>query len=70
MKIKVRIILPVVSYSCATQFLIFGEEDMLRGLQNRMLRKIFGSEMEEETHARESFLMRSFNILYTWVRAS
>jgi len=51
--------LPVVSYSFATQFLTFGE-DMLRVLENRVLRKIFGPEMEEETHAIENFLMRSF----------
>ena len=70
MKIKVCIILPVVSCSCATQLLIFGEEDMLSVLQNRVLRKIFGPEMEEETHARENFLMRNFKILYTWVHAS
>jgi hypothetical protein len=54
MKIKIPIILPVVSYSCATQFLTFGEEDILRVLENEVLRKIFGPKMEEETHAREN----------------
>jgi hypothetical protein len=41
MKIKIPIILFVVSYICATRFLTFGEEDMLRVLENTVLRKIF-----------------------------
>jgi hypothetical protein len=49
MKIKRSIILSFVSYSCATQFLTFGEEDMLRVLENRVLRKIFVPKREEET---------------------
>ena len=60
MKIEIRLILPVVSYSCATRFLTFGEEDVLRVLENRVPRKICGPKIEEETHARENLLMRSF----------
>jgi len=60
MKTKIPIILPVVSYVCATQFLTFGEEGMLRVLENRVLRKIFRPKMEEETHARENLLIRGF----------
>jgi hypothetical protein len=41
MNIKIPVILSVVLYSCATQFFTFGEEDMLRVLEERVLRKIF-----------------------------
>jgi hypothetical protein len=47
MNIKIRVILSVVSYSHATQFFTFGEEHMLRVLEKKMLRKIFGPKREE-----------------------
>jgi hypothetical protein len=46
LKIKIyrNVILPVVLYGCET----FGEENRLRVFENRVLRKIFGPEMEED----------------------
>jgi hypothetical protein len=41
------VILPVVSYGCGTWFLILSEEHWLRAFENRVLRKTFGSKMEE-----------------------
>jgi hypothetical protein len=51
--IKVRVhrsvILPVVVYGCETWSLTRREEHTLRGLENRVLRKIFGAKRDEET---------------------
>jgi hypothetical protein len=47
-KIYKTVNLPVVLYGCETWSLTLGEEHRLRVLENRMLRKIFGSKREED----------------------
>ena len=51
LKIKVYriIILPVVLYGCETWSLTLREERRLRVFENRVLRRIFGSERDEVT---------------------
>jgi hypothetical protein len=50
LKIKIykTVILPVVLYGCETWSLTLGEESRLRGFENRVLRKIFGPNREED----------------------
>jgi hypothetical protein len=47
-KIKIyrNVILPVVLYTCETWSLTLREEHRLRDFENRMMRRIFGSERE------------------------
>jgi hypothetical protein len=49
LKIKIykTVIFPVVLYGCETWSLTLGEEHRLRVFENRVLRRIFGSEREE-----------------------
>jgi hypothetical protein len=51
MKIKIwsTVILPVVLYECETWCLILWEERWLRVFENRVLRKMFGPNMEQVT---------------------
>ena len=46
-KIYRTIILPVVVYGCETWSLILREEHRLRGFENRVLRRVFGSKRDE-----------------------
>jgi hypothetical protein len=46
-KIRRTIILPVVLYGCETWSLTFREERRLRVFENRVLRRIFGTKMDE-----------------------
>jgi hypothetical protein len=50
LKIKIYkiVILPVVLYGCETLSLTLGEEHRLRVFENRVLRRIFGPEREED----------------------
>jgi hypothetical protein len=47
-KIHRTIILPVVLYGCETWFLTLREEHRLRVFENRVLRRIFGPERDED----------------------
>jgi hypothetical protein len=47
-KVYKSVILSVVLYGCETWSLTLGEEHRLRVFQNRVLRKIFGPEREED----------------------
>jgi hypothetical protein len=47
-KIYKTVILPVVLYGCKTWSLTWRDEHRLRVFENRVLRKIFGSEREED----------------------
>jgi hypothetical protein len=62
--VKIRIcktiLLPVVLYGCETWSLTLREEYRLRVLENKVLRRIFGSRKDEVTG--ENCLMRSFVI--------
>ena len=51
LKIKIyrTIILPVVLYGCETWSLTLREECRLRGFENRVLRRVFGSKRDEVT---------------------
>jgi hypothetical protein len=55
--IKIRIndiiILPVVLYGCETWSLTLREEHRLRAFESRVLRRIFGSQRDEETGDRK-----------------
>ena len=46
-KIYSNIILPVVLYGCETWSLTLREERRLRVFENRVLRRVFGTEREE-----------------------
>jgi hypothetical protein len=50
LKIKIykTVIFPVVLYGCETWSLTLREEHRLRVFENRVLRRIFGSEREED----------------------
>ena len=71
MKIKIykTIILPVVLYDCETWSLKLREESRLRGFENRILRRIFGSKRDENGEWRKLHneglhsLYRSHNIV-------
>jgi hypothetical protein len=47
-KIYKTVILPIVLYGCETWSLTLGEEHRLRVFDNRLLRRIFGPEREED----------------------
>jgi hypothetical protein len=47
-KINSTVILPVALYGCETWSLSFREEHRLRVFENRVLRRIFGPEREED----------------------
>jgi hypothetical protein len=47
--IRISIILPVVLYGCETWALILKEERRLRVFENRVLKRIFGSERDAVT---------------------
>ena len=66
-KIKICriIILPVVLYGCETWSFKKRKERSLRVFQNRVLWKIFGPKGDEVTGSGESYIMRSFNDLYS-----
>jgi hypothetical protein len=51
MRIKINrtVILPVVLHGCETWFLTLRKEHRLRVFENRVLRKKFGTKMEEVT---------------------
>ena len=70
LKIKIyKIILPVVLYGCETWYLTIREEFRLRVFENRILRRIFGSNRDENgvcrrLHTEElTSLFRSPNIV-------
>jgi hypothetical protein len=48
-KIYRTIILPVVLYGCETWSLKLGEEHRLRVFENRVLRRVFGPQMDKVT---------------------
>jgi hypothetical protein len=48
-KIYITTILPVVLYGCKTWSLTFRKEYRLRVFENRVLRRIFGSQRDEVT---------------------
>jgi len=52
----------VVLYGCETWSLTLTEERRLRIFGNRVLRRIFGPERDEETGSRENYIMRSLMI--------
>ena len=52
-------ILPVVLYGCETWSLMLREEHRLRVLENKVLRKIFGTKTKLQEN-RESYIMLSF----------
>jgi hypothetical protein len=47
------ILLPVVLYGCETWSLILREEHGMRMIENRVLRRIFGSKRDEMTGGRK-----------------
>jgi hypothetical protein len=49
LKIHRTIILPVVLYGCGTLSLTLREEHRLRVLENRMLRRMFGTKRDKDT---------------------
>jgi hypothetical protein len=61
--VKIRIyriiILPVVLYGCETWSLTLKEEHRLKVLENRVLRRIFGSKRDAVTGNGEYYIMRS-----------
>ena len=64
LKIKIHrtIILPVVLCGCETWSLTLREERMLRVLEDRLLRRIFGVKKDEVTGNGENYIMRSLMI--------
>jgi len=61
-KIYRTIILSVVLYGCETWSLTLREERRLRVFENRVLRRIFGPNMDELTGSGENYIMRSLMI--------
>jgi len=53
---------PVVFYGCETWSLSLREECWLRVSENRVMRRIFGSEKDEITREWKSYITRSFII--------
>jgi hypothetical protein len=53
-------ILPVILYGLETRSLTIKEEHTRRGLENRVLRRIFGPKRDEVIRGGESCIMRSF----------
>jgi hypothetical protein len=68
-KLKIRIyktlILPVVLYGCETWSLTLREEHRLRVFENRVLRRIFGSKMDEVTGAWRKLHNKELRNLYS-----
>ena len=66
LKIKVyrTIILPVVLYGCETWSLTLREERKLRVFENMVLRRIFGSRMDEVTGEWRRLHNEELNVLY------
>ena len=64
LKIKIyrTVILPAVVYGCETWSLTLREEHRLMVLENRVLRRIFGSKRDEVTESGENYIMRSLII--------
>jgi hypothetical protein len=56
------IILPVVLYGCETWSLTLREEYRLKVLENRVLRRIFGSKRDEVRENGKNYITRSFMI--------
>jgi hypothetical protein len=59
-------ILPVVLYGCETWPLILREEHRLRVLENRMLRKVFGSKRDEVMGGWRKLHNEKLQDLYSW----
>jgi hypothetical protein len=59
------IILPVVLYGCETWSLTLREEHRLRVLENRVLRRIFGSKRDEVTVGRRKLHNEELRDLYS-----
>jgi hypothetical protein len=66
-KIKIyrTIILPIVLYGCETCSLTLREENRLRVFENRVLRRIFGSERDEVTEEWRILHNEELNDLYS-----
>jgi hypothetical protein len=64
MKIKVCgiLILSVVLYGCETRSLILRKERKLRLFENRVLRRIFGSRMDDVNVSGDNYIMWSLII--------
>jgi hypothetical protein len=56
------LILPVFLHGCETWSLTLREERRLRGFEERVLRKVFGSKEDEVTGGGEDYITRSFMI--------
>jgi len=61
-KIYKTIILPFVSYGCATWSLTLREERSLKVFENKVLRRIFGPKRDEVTRSGENYITRSLMI--------
>jgi len=59
------IILPVVLYGCETWLLTLREERRLRVFENRVLRRVFGSKMDEVTGERRKLHNEELSDLYS-----
>jgi len=59
------IILPVVLYGCETWLLTLREERRLRVFENRVLRRVFGSKMDEVTGERRKLHNDELSDLYS-----
>jgi hypothetical protein len=64
-KIYKTIILPVVLYGCETWSLTLREENRLRVLENRVLRRIFGPKRDEVTGEWRMLHIEELHILYS-----
>jgi len=64
LKIKIyrTIILPVVLYGCETWSLTLREERRVRGFENRVLRRVFGSKRDELTGNVENYVTKNLRI--------
>jgi hypothetical protein len=60
-KIRVSrtVVLPVVLYECETWSLTLREEQRLRVLENRVVRRIFGPKRDEATGSGEDYITRN-----------
>jgi len=63
-KINRSIILPVVLYGCENWSLTMSEESRLRVFENRVLRRIFGTERDEVTGEWRRLHNEELNDLY------
>jgi hypothetical protein len=64
-KIYKTIILPVVLYGCETWSLTLREENRLRVIENRVLRRIFGPNGDEVAGEWRKLLSEKLHILYS-----